>query len=186
MSIQVLRRTFTVDEYHRMANAGIFREDDRIELLDGEILEMTPIGSRHAATVDRLNQLFSDRARRRAIVRIQSPIRISERSEPQPDVALLQPRADFYAQAHPGPEDVILVVEVAETSVEVDRSVKVPLYARAGIPEVWLMDLSGDCIEVFQEPSPQGYQEIQRVRRGDRLAPRAFPDLDLAVHDLLA
>jgi len=161
-----------------MARAGILREDDRVELLDGEILEMTPIGSRHAACVDRLNQLFSDQVRRRAIVRIQNPIRLSERSEPQPDLTLLRPRPDFYAQAHPGPGDVLLVVEVAETSADVDRDVKVPLYARAGILEVWLVDLAGECIEVSRTPTPQGYQEVRRVRRGDRLVPDAFPDLE--------
>jgi Uma2 family endonuclease len=185
MSLQLLRRAFTVEDYHRMVQAGILREDDRVELLDGEILEMAPIGSKHAACVDRLNQLFSDRVRKRAIVRIQNPIGIGERSEPQPDLTLVRPRADFYSQGHPGPGDILLVVEVAETSVEVDRDLKVPLYARAGIAEVWLVDLSGESIEVFQRASPQGYQEIRRVRRGDRLAPRALPDLDLVVHDLL-
>ncbi len=168
-----------------MVQAGILREDDRVELLDGEILEMAPIGSRHAACVDRLNQLFSDHVRKRAIVRVQNPIGMGERSEPQPDLTLVRPRPDFYSQSHPGSEDILLVVEVAETSVEVDRDLKIPLYARAGIAEVWLVDLSGESIEVFQRASPQGYQEVQRVRRGGRLAPCALPDLDLAVHDLL-
>ena len=185
MSLQLLRRAFTVDEYHRMVQAGILQEDDRVELLEGEILEMAPIGSRHAACVDRLNQLFSNRVRKRAIVRVQNPIGMGERSEPQPDLTLVRPRADFYSQSHPGPGDILLVVEVAETSVEVDRDLKIPLYARAGIAEVWLVDLSGESIEVFQSASPQGYQEVRRVRRGNRLAPRGLPDLDLAVHDLL-
>ena len=185
MSLQLLRRAFTVEDYHRMVQAGILREDDRVELLEGEILEMAPIGSRHAACVDRLNQLFSDRVRKRAIVRVQNPIGMGERSEPQPDLTLVRPRPDFYSQSHPGPGDILLVVEVAETSVEVDRDLKVPLYARAGIPEVWLVDLSAECIEVFRTSSPQGYHDVRRVRRGDRLAPGALPDLDLAVHDLL-
>lgn len=184
MSLQLLRRSFTVEDYHRMARAGILREDDRVELLEGEILEMAPLGSRHAACVARLTALFA-RVQAKGIVWVQNPIYLSERSEPQPDLTLLRPRPDFYAQTHPGPGDTFLVVEVAETSVEVDRDVKVPLYARAGIPEVWLVDLSGECIEVFQKASPQGYQEVRRVRRGDRLAPRAFPDMDLAAHDLL-
>jgi Uma2 family endonuclease len=184
MALQLLKRSFTVEEYHRMAQAGILREDDRVELLEGEILEMTPIGSQHAACVARLTALFAQ-VHTKAIVWVQNPIRLSGRSEPQPDLALLRSRPDFYAQTHPGPGDVLLVVEVAETSVEVDRDVKVPLYARAGIPEVWLVDLSGECIEVFHKASPQGYQEVRRVRPGDRLTPRAFPDLDLAAHDLL-
>lgn len=167
-----------------MVQAGILREDDRVELLEGEILEMAPIGSRHAACVARLTALFA-RAQARGIVWVHNPIHLSERSEPQPDLALLRPRPDFYAQAHPGPGDIFIVVEVAETSVEVDRDVKVPLYARAGIPEVWLVDLAGGCVQVFQEPTAQGYQEVRLVRRGDSLAPRGFPDLDLTAHDLL-
>lgn len=167
-----------------MAQAGIFREDDRVELLDGEILEMTPIGSRHAACVARLTARFS-RVQANAIVWVQNPIRLSERSEPQPDLALLRPRPDFYSQAHPGPGDVLLVVEVAETSVEVDRDVKVPLYARAGIPEVWLVDLAGGCIEVCRKPTPQEYQEVQRVLRGQHIFPQAFPDLGIAVDEVL-
>lgn len=185
MSVQLLRRCFTVEEYHRMAQAGILSEDDRVELIDGEIVEMTPIGSRHASSVNRLTQLFSERMQRRAIVSVQNPLRLGERSEPQPDLALLRPRPDFYARIHPGAEDVLLVVEVAETSGNVDRETKVPLYARAGIPEVWLVDLGGECIEIYREPRAQGYQEVRRVRRGERLALHTFPDLDLAVTDLL-
>lgn len=185
MSVQLLRRSFTVDEYHRMAQAGIFSEDDRVELLQGEIVTMAPIGSRHQACVDRLAGILSRLVAGRAIVRVQGPVRLDDHSEPQPDVALLKDRADYYAQAHPRPEDVLLVIEVAETSAEADREVKVPLYARAAIPEVWLVDLSGESIEVFQKASPQGYQEVRRVRRGDRLVPQAFPDLDLAAGGLL-
>ena len=118
-----------------MAEAGILTADDRVELLDGEIVEKTPIGSRHAAAVDRLTNALTRTLADRAIVRVQNPIRLSERSELQPDLALLRPRPDFYEHAHPGPADVVLVIEVAETSGDVDRLVKVPLYARAGIPE---------------------------------------------------
>lgn len=185
MVVQLLRHRFTVADYHRMAEAGILPEDDRVELIDGEIMEMAPIGSRHAACVDRLAQLLFEQIRRRAVVRVQSPIGVSERSEPQPDLALLRQRADFYAQAHPGPEDVLLVVEVAETSADVDREVKVPLYARAGVPEVWLVDLAGEGIEVYRQPSPQGYQQVQRLRRGQSVASQVFPDLELSVGDVL-
>lgn len=118
MAVRLLRRSFTVEEYYRMAQAGILTEDDRVELIEGEIIKMTPLGSRHAACVDRLTQLFSARIRGQAIVRVQNPIRLSERSEPQPDLALLRFRPDFYATAHPGPQDVLMVVEVAETSVD--------------------------------------------------------------------
>jgi Uma2 family endonuclease len=184
MSLQLLRRSFTVEDYHRMARAGILREDDRVELLEGEILQMAPIGSKHAACVARLTTLFA-RVQARGIVWVQNPILLSERSEPQPDLTLARPRPDFYAQTHPRPGDIFLVVEVAETSVEVDRGVKVPLYAQAGISEVWLVDLAEERIEVYRQPSPQGYQQVQHLRRGERLAPLSLPDLVLAVESIL-
>ncbi len=134
MTPRLLRRPFTVAEYHRMAEAGVLGEDDRVELLEGEIVQMTPIGSRHAACVARLTHLFVDRLQGRAQVNVQNPVHLSERSEPQPDLALLRPRPDFYARAHPGPADVLLLVEVAETSSDVDWTVKIPLYAGAGVP----------------------------------------------------
>ncbi len=168
-----------------MVQAGILGEDDRVELLEGEIVEMAPIGSRHASCVDRLTHLLVRQFAEKAIIRVQNPVRLGERSEPQPDLALLRPRPDFYAKAHPGPEDILLLVEVAETSVGVDREVKLPLFARAGIPEVWLVDLSGECIEVYRKPTPQGYQEVRQVRRGDRVAPQAFPDIGMAGEEIL-
>ena len=185
MAIQLQRYLFTAAEYHRMAQAGIFGEDDRVELIEGEIVEMTPIGSRHAACVDRLAQLAFERVSGRAIVRIQNPIQMGEHSEPQPDLALLRPRSDFYAPAHPGPEDVLLIVEVAETSIEYDRDVKVRLYARAGIAEVWLVDLAGEGVEVYRRPVPQGYQEVQRLERGQRVSSHAVSDLELTVDEIL-
>ncbi len=185
MSVPLRRRSFTVEEYHRIGEAGVLGEDDRVELIEGEIVAMSPIGSLHATCVRRLIRLFSRGVRERAIVDVQNPIRLGEHSEPQPDLALLKPRPDFYAQAHPGPADVLLVVKVAETSAEVDRAVKVPLYAQAGIPEVWLVDLAAERIEVYRRPSSQGYQDVQTVRRGERVAPVTFPDLELAVEAVL-
>jgi len=168
-----------------MAEAGILTEDDRVELIEGEIVKMTPVGSRHAACVDRLTRLFSASIHGQAIVRVQNPIRLSERSEPQPDLALLRFRPDFYASSHPGPEDVLLVVEVAETSVNLDREIKLPLYARSGIVEAWLVDLAGQQLEVCLRPTARGYEEVQRVRRGARVRSQAFPDLDLGVDEIL-
>ena len=168
-----------------MAQAGILTEDDRVELLDGEIVQMTPIVSNHADCVNRLNQLLSERLGTRAIVSVQNPVRLSERSEPQPDLALLALRPDFYAASHPGPVDVLLVIEVAEISVELDRRVKMPLYARAGIREVWLVDLALLQIEVFRNPSPNSYQDMRRVTADQRLFPLAFPDLEFAAAQIL-
>jgi Uma2 family endonuclease len=186
MAVHLLkRRLFTVEEYYRMAEAGIISTGERLELIEGEVVAMAAIGSRHAACVDRLNYFLSQRVGGRALVRVQNPIRLDQFSEPQPDIALLRPRADFYAFAHPGPADVFLVVEVADTSAGFDRDVKIPLYARAGIPEAWLVDLTGDYVMVYRKPSVQVYQDVQRLQRGQSLSPEAFPDLILAVEDIL-
>lgn len=185
MAVQLAKRLFSVDEFHRIAEIGIFSKDDRVELIEGEIIHMTPIGSRHAACVDRLNRLFSQRLGERAIVRIQSPVRLGQHSEPQPDLALLRLREDFYARAHPGPAEVLLIVEVAETSLETDRAVKGPLYSQAGIPEIWFVDLAQGLIELHREPSAQGYQTVRTMRRGASLAPSAFTDFRLTVDDIL-
>src|SRR3982751_4315477 len=129
MSVQIQKHYFNVDEFYLMARGGVFSEDARVELIEGEVIEMSPIGSRHAGCVDRLNALLN-RSGQNVIVRVQSPIRIDDFSEPEPDIALLKPRADFYSNSHPTPADVLLIIEVAETSVEYDRGVKLPLYAR--------------------------------------------------------
>lgn len=185
MTVQVLRRRFTVDEYYLMAKVGILHEDDRVELIEGEIVEMSPIGSRHAASVMRLTQYLAEKAGRQALLDVQNPVRLGEHSEPQPDISLLKPRADFYAGAHPGPEDVLLLIEVADTSVDYDRQVKIPLYARAGIGEVWLVDLTENQVEVYRQPGPRGYRQILRPTTEDRLAPQSLPDLELSPRDIL-
>ena len=185
MAVQLLRRRFTVDEYYRMEQVGILHEDDRLELLEGEIVEMAPIGSRHQGTVNRLTELFSSRVTVGGMVMVQGPIRLGEDSEPQPDVTLLRRRADFYASAHPVPDDVLLLVEVSDTSTDYDREVKVPLYARHGIAEVWLVDLESDVIDVYRGPTAQGYQEMSELRRGDVLSIQALSGLELAVDEVL-
>jgi Uma2 family endonuclease len=185
MSVQVVKRLFTVTEYYQMAQAGIFSEDDHVELLEGEIIQMSPIGSRHAACVDRLTRLFSERVGRQAIVRVQNPVRLSDYSEPQPDIALLKPRVDFYSSEHPKPEDVLLLVEVCETSADFDRRAKLPLYAQAGIPEVWLIDLAQEQIEVYRAPVAQGYSKTQTLARGQPLRAQLVPLLELKVEEIV-
>jgi Uma2 family endonuclease len=185
MAVQILRRRFNVEEYYLMAKAGILKEDDRVELIEGEIVEMPPIGSYHASCVKRLNRLLSQQVGQRALIGAQDPVHLGEHSEPQPDIVLLRPQADSYSTAHPGPADVLLLIEVADTSVEYDREVKVPLYAQAGIGEVWLVDLDGESIEVYQSPAPGGYRQIRVVRQEDRLAPEALPELELSARDIL-
>ena len=169
-----------------MGEAGILADDPRIELIAGSIVVRERTGSRHAGAVDRVGHLFFGELAGRAIVRIQNPVTFpDEMSELQPDITLLRPRADFYSSAHPGAPDVLLLIEVADSTLRLDRRVKIPLYARAGIIEAWLLDLTTEYVEVFREPSGALYREIVRLARGSRLAPLAFPDLTLAVDDLL-
>jgi Uma2 family endonuclease len=185
MAVEVRRKKFTVDEYEQMGRAGIFGEDDRVELIDGEIVEMTPIGSRHAGCVTRTASLFGRRVGDRAIVSVQNPIRLGSHDEPQPDVAVLKPSPDFYSRSHPGPQDVLLVIEVSDASTVYDRDTKVPLYARAGIPEAWRVDLQTDLIEVYRDPSPEGYRQMRTVLRGERLVPSLLHGLEFAVEEIL-
>jgi Uma2 family endonuclease len=179
------RRRFGVAEYYRMAEAGILKEDERVELIEGEIIEMSPIGTRHAACVDRINRLFSRLASRDAIIRVQSPVRLDDASALQPDVTLLRLRDDFYERMHPTPPDVLLVVEVADTSAGYDREVKARLYARAGIQEFWLVDLTGEKIEVYARPSEGSYTEARKAARGESIASHAFAGLTVGVDEIL-
>jgi Uma2 family endonuclease len=185
MSIQLIRHRFTAHEYHRMAEVGVLRDDDRVELIEGEIVDMTPIGPRHIAVVNRLTQALVRACGDGAIVQIRASIRLDPHSEPQPDVVLLRPRADYYDKAVPGPESVLLLVEVAETSLPYDRRVKLRLYARAGVPEVWLVDLVRNQVEVHREPTPEGYSREETVGPGDRLVPTALPGVSLSPADIL-
>ena len=182
--MQLLRRKFTIEQYHKMAELGILTEDDRVELIRGEIVEMSPIGRCHAACVRRLVKLFSELSDR-AIVDTQNPVELSDRSEPQPDVTLLQPHPDFYEAGHPQPEDIFLLVEVADTTVETDRNVKIPLYAEGGISEVWLVDINEQCVEVYPEPLSTGYQNVQKFQRGQTLYIQAFTNIDITVDEVL-
>lgn len=181
----VIRKRFTTQEYEQIAAAGVFAEDDRVELLEGEIVEMSPLGPQHSACVDRLNRLLQRRVNDAAIVRVQSPVRLGRHSEPQPDVTLLQPRPDFYADGHPEPEDVLLLIEVAHSSLSYDRDLKLPLYARAGVAEVWLVGLLAQTVEVFRAPSESGYGERREARRGESVAALNVPAVVLSVAEIL-
>ncbi|HSB69946.1 MAG TPA: Uma2 family endonuclease [Candidatus Methylomirabilis sp.] len=178
-------RRFTVEEYYRMGEAGILRDDERVELMEGEIVMLTPIGSEHAASLNRLNRLWASRLAHRAIMSIQNPVRLSPASQFQPDLALLRPRPDFYRKSHPEPADVLLLIEVADTTVEKDRRLKIPLYAKSGIQESWLLDLPADRIHVYRQSRTEGYQDVHSHSRGQLLTPEAFPDITLSVDDRL-
>ncbi len=185
MSVQVVRRHFTVEDFYRMAEAGILKEDDRVELIEGEVVEMSPIGSRHSGCVMRLTTTLTEQLGRSVIVNVQNPVRLHEETEPQPDIALLKPRADFYSESHPTPDDVLLIAEVADTSIDYDRNVKVHLYARAGIMELWLIDLMRDVIEFYGRPEDGAYKIIQIIERGQMLVSERIPSLRLSAKDIL-
>lgn len=176
---------FSVDEYHRMAEAGIFTENDRVELWEGEIIAMAPIGSRHAKCVTEQQHRFEQQLGERAVVRVQQPVLLFPDSEPEPDIVIARPRSDGYGSSHPGPEDVLLIIEVADTSLAYDRDTKIPRYGREGIPEAWLWDLGSEQVYVYQEPGPPGYRSVRIFGRGDSLTPSAFPDVRIPVNDVL-
>src|SRR5215471_2872941 len=177
MSVEVAKWAFTSDEYHRMLKAGILSEDDRVELIQGEIIKMSPIGSRHVACVNRLNAILNREIGQGAIVSVQNPIHIDDYSEPEPDIALLRPRKNFYAQSLATADDVLLVIEVADTSLEYDRNVKLPLYARAGIAEALLVNLPEDRVEVYSQPVNGVYQIVRQLGQGESLSLESFPNL---------
>jgi len=185
MSVQIARHWFTVAEYNRMGETGIFSEDDRVELIEGEIIEMSPIGERHAACVDALAELFREQLQRQVIVRVQNPIQLGNYSEPQPDVALLKRRDDFYRRAHPTSQDVLLVVEVAETTLEYDRQIKAPLYAQAGIEELWIVNLADEQIEIYAQPANGAYQSQRQAGRGETINSPGTFNLTLSVDEIL-
>jgi Uma2 family endonuclease len=180
------RHRLDVDAYYRMAEAGILTQTDRVELIDGEIFDMTPIGSADGGKTNRLNRLFARAAADGlALVRVQSPLRLDAYNEPEPDLMLLKPRDDDYQGRHPGAADVLLLVEVSETSLGYDRGTKVPLYAKSGVPEVWIVDLRGAAIEVYREPAGDAYAVAERRTSGS-LAPVLVPGVTIDVGALLA
>lgn len=184
MSTELLKRQFSIQDYHQMVVAGILSEDERVELIQGEIIKMSPIGTRHASCVNRLTSLFSQSLGDRVMVAIQNPVVLDNLSEPQPDVALLKPRDDFYATGHPQPQDILILVEVADTTIESDRNIKIPLYASSGICEVWLVDVNEPVIEVFKEPTVNSYQNMQKFQQGEIFV-QAFPNVGFAVEKIL-
>ncbi len=181
---QIVRRTFTVDQYHAMGEAGIFQPGDRIELILGEVLEMLPIGANHVGCVGRTNHVVTQQVGNEYFVFVQCPIRLSDDSEPEPDFLVV--REDYDQSALPTPSDTLLVIEVSDSSLAFDRGVKLPLYARAGIPEAWLFDLTSTRIERHTDPAPDGYRSISIAGRGDSIASLSLPALTFEVNAVLA
>jgi Uma2 family endonuclease len=176
---------FTVEMYHKLGELGVFDEDDRVELLDGQIVEMSPIGDAHAACVYRLNNLLARRTGGDVGVSPQNPVVLDPRWEPQPDIAVLRRPGGFGGAWRPSARDVVLVIEVADSSLERDRDVKIPHYARTGIPEAWLVDLNGDVITCYRRPGPDGYGEQTAVSRGATLQPSHVPEVIIAADEIL-
>ncbi|MDO9708968.1 Uma2 family endonuclease [Paracraurococcus lichenis] len=182
---EVRRHRLDVHEYYRMAEAGILTREDRVELIEGEIVDMVPIGSPHGGTVNALNYRLTRQVGDAATVSVQGPLRLSDVSEPQPDLMLLKPRPDFYRSGHPTAADVLLLVEVAQSSLAYDRKVKLPLYARHGVPEVWIVNLGEGVVEVHRTPKDETYQDATTAGRGDTLEPALLPGLRIAVAEVL-
>ena len=185
MRIETTRKRFTVEDYYRMAEAGILTPQDRVELIEGEIIEMSPIGDRHAMAVNRATMIFARGLGDKAVVSVRNAVRINRYNEPQPDVVLIRPREGFYGARHPRPEDVVLMIEVSDTTLHFDRNVKVPIYARNGIIEVWIVDLNNDSIHVYREPKEATYTLVETRTKGESISPRQFPDFLISVTDLL-
>jgi Uma2 family endonuclease len=182
---EISRYYFSVAEFERMGEAGVFTKDARLELIEGEIIEMSPIGSRHAACVSFLNRFLNRTVGDSALVSVQNPIRLNDFSEPEPDLALLRLRDDFYRDAHPTPADVLLIIEVADTTLAYDRQVKTPLYAKAGVAEIWIINLTEEQIEVYAEPAGDTYQIVSNFRRGEEARSHTIARLSVTVADVL-
>ena len=184
VEVATMRRRFTRAEYYRMAEAGILAEDDRVELIEGEIVQMSPIGRLHKAFVGNLSQLLSMRFAERAVVWTQNPIILTDDTEPQPDVTVLRRRAPSYRERDAYAEDVLLLIEVADTSLAYDRTTKLRLYAEAGIPEYWIVDCTTEAVEIYRTPGPNGYRDLTRASGTTTLNLPGFPDIQLATAEI--
>ena len=180
----IQKHRLTVEEYHRMGEAGILGPQDRVELIEGEIIDISPIGSNHAGTVNYLNQVLFAALQENAIISPQNPIILNDRNEPEPDIVLLKPRKDFYRQSHPTPNDVLLIIEVADTSLRYDSEIKIPLYARYGIPEVWIVDLENNQLTKYLSPNDDHYESSNVVNDLSQISVQELPELKINLANL--
>jgi Uma2 family endonuclease len=185
MPIEVTKKLFTVEEYYQMAAVGILAPGERVELIDGEIIQMSPIGDRHAGCVITATHLFTDAVGNAAVVSVQNPLQLNNYTEPEPDLVILRPRDDFYRGKKVRTEDALLVIEVADTTLRYDRTVKLPRYAEAGVPEVWIENLEADELLVFRNPVGNSYSTCLTLHRDDWVSPAAFPNIAFTVEQLL-
>ena len=185
MSVKLKRRKFTVKEYDLMVEAGILKNDDKVELIAGEIIQIAHKGLSHASCLRRLDRIFNKLLYSQVIVDTQIPIQLNDESEPEPDLILLKLRDDFYEEKHPQPEDIFLLVEVADSTIKYDREIKIPLYAENGIYEVWLIDINQQLVEVYRQAKGNSYLDVQQFFRGDILTIEAFDGINLTVEQIL-
>lgn len=178
------RRKLSVSDFHRMGEAGILHEADRIELIDGELIQMAPIGVVHASKVNRLNRMLLRAVGNAANVSVQNPIALPPRDEPQTDIALLKARADDYLGGLPSAADVLLIVEVADTTLGYERDIKIPLYARHGVAEVWLVDLRSEAVIIHRQPGAEGYRDVSTAAPGGVISPISLPHVQLDLAEL--
>jgi Uma2 family endonuclease len=184
MSVVVQRRQFTVDDFARMVDAGILAKDERVELIDGEVRYMSPIGSLHAAIVNRLNAVLTEKLLHRAIVSIQNPVVLNDFTEPQPDIVVLRLKEDYYAEALPGPSDVLLLIEVADTTLDYDRDEKVPRYATMRIPEVWLVDANAQEVTQYARAEAGSYRDVRQFKPGQELHSAKIESLSISINEV--
>ena len=185
MATQISKRLFTVHDYHRMVDAGILREDDRVELIRGEVITMSPISPRHNAAILRANKSLLKIVGDRALVGVQGSIRLDEYDEPQPDLYLLRPKDDFYASRHAGPGDIFLIIEVADSTLEYDQDVRMHLYADKGVLEYWIVNLRDESLIAYSDIDRDTYRTVRQLRRGETLAPQLLPECRIPVDILL-
>jgi len=185
MQTEITKKLFTVDDYYRMAEVGILGPEDRVELIEGEIIQMSPINQRHVSCVDRANDLFVSAFKGRAIVSIQNPLRLNNYNEPMPDIVVLKPRPDYYASESHTPKDALLVVEVSDTTLRFDRNIKLPLYAATGVSELWIENLQENVLLVCRNAAGKDHETKLTLQRGDTVSLLAFPDITFKVEELL-
>lgn len=184
MAVELIRRKIKVSDYHRMFETGILTIQDKVELINGEIIEMSPSGSLHAAIVDRISNFLMQSLGNQVIVRTQSPVQISELSLPEPDISVLKPVKDFYAELHPQAQDIYLIIEVADTSYRYDKEIKLPVYAKAGIPEYWIINIERKEIEAHRAPHNEVFSKVDIIQLDQKLTFQAF-DLEIKAPSLL-
>jgi Uma2 family endonuclease len=184
MHTETTKKLFSVDDYYKMADVGILKARDHTELINGEIIQVSPMGSHHAAAVTRVNNLFVRLFQDKALLRPQLPLRLNRFNEPEPDIVLLKPHPDCYSSQHPGPVDVFLVMEISVSSLRYDRDIKLPIYASSRVPEIWIVDLQRESLLVYRDPGAGGYATALHLERGNAVSCLAFPETKLDVNDL--